>query len=116
MSEQNGAEKDGDDELRAQQCEEGRYCASTAAGSKSFSWGDVIRRFFKGLHLSLSEPETLPEERRRSLPYRPGHNIDVIKEDSSFDEAAAEKEGRDQLPFESRLSTDTSSSSEVIMI
>jgi len=50
------------------------------------------------------------------LPYRPGHNIDVIKEDASFDEAAAEKEGRDQLPFESRLSTGTNSSSEENLI
>ncbi len=94
--------------------EEGRMDAGAEAGSQSHGWGTAVASFFKKrLRMSLPTSETLPEERRQSLPFRPGHNIDVIKEEPLDGGDMGGDPTRPNLDLDSRFSTGTSSSSEV---
>ncbi len=113
MENAHAATGDVENQRTAAVAEEGRMDAGAEAGSQSHGWGTVVARFFKRLRLSLSTSETMPEERRQSLPFRPGHNIDVIKEEPLEDEDMGGDPGRPNLNLESRFSTGTSSSSEV---
>ena len=107
--------RDVENQQAAAVAEEGRLDAGAEAGSQTHGWGTVVARFFKRLRLPLPTSETLPEERRQSLPFRPGHNIDVIKEETTLDDEdmGGDRGGPPNSDFESRLSTGTSSSSEV---
>ncbi len=109
---------DVEDQRAAGIAEEARMDASDHTGSQAHGRGTVMARLFKRIQLCLSAPETLPAERRHGLPFRPGHSIDVIEEEPATDDSGdtgAGKEGgrRPDSTFGSRLSTGTSSSSEV---
>ena len=96
--------------------EEDSMHTGNEAGSQTHGWGMDVANSLKRLRLSLSTPEALPEERTQSQPFRLGHNIDVIKEETTSlrDEEAGGERGRGgQLNLESCQSTIISSSSEV---